>query len=449
MLEAPGGKDRYSIRERIGIGSMGTVFRATDHVTGDDVALKVLHEHYSDDPTFIARFRDEARCGARIQHQNVARVLDYGRWDERYYIAMELVEGTTLRDCLAGGRRLAIDEAVQLILQVSAAIEAAHALGIVHRDLKPENILIDQDGVVKVCDFGLARMVAAAAVRTTGAALGTAQYLSPEEAQGKLPGPEADVYALGIILYEMLSGEPPFSAYSAIAVALRHLNDKPRRLRELNAEVPEGLDAVTQKALAKRPEQRYRDAGEFRKALLPLTGAPQPSVLQAIAQADRRERPQVSRGGSLIPLRAWAPLGVLAAALLGLGLLLNPGGSAIATPADAASEGLDAPPEAPVEEAAAEPAVEEAPPVEAVVEEEPPPPAAPGVAQPAPAPRPAVAAPAPQPVTPQIIIVTTSAPVYSQPVVAPAVPKPSSNNGSSGSAGKGRGKSEGRDKDDD
>ena len=227
--------ERYELGERIAVGGMGSVYAAKDKATGRDVAIKFLHEQHSADPGFVARFRDEARAAARVKHPNVVEVLDYGRWDDdRYYIAMEYVEGESLRHYIEVHGALPPHDAVEIMLQVTAAVEAAHKEGLVHGDLKPENILIRPDGTAKVVDFGLARAAAPGNVTRSAAALATAQYIAPEVVQGHAPTPSSDVYALGVVLYELLTGRPPFSGANAVSVAMQHLNEKPVPPHEIN-----------------------------------------------------------------------------------------------------------------------------------------------------------------------------------------------------------------------
>jgi serine/threonine-protein kinase len=267
MTSVKSGPERYEIGERIGVGGMGSVYRATDKESDAQVAIKLLHEQFSDDPGFVARFRDEARNASRIRHPNVVQVFDYGRWDERYYIAMELIQGKRLRDLMAERSVMGAEEASSIITQVAHGVDAAHREGVVHRDLKPENVLLDERGDAHVGDFGLAKSMAPGALTMSGAALSTAQYMAPEVAEGKPATPASDVYALGIILYEMLTGEPPFSASNAVSVALQHMNQRPVPPRQLRPMIPPQLEAVVLKAMSKRPEQRYSNAAEFGAAV--------------------------------------------------------------------------------------------------------------------------------------------------------------------------------------
>lgn len=256
--------DRYRLIERIGSGGMADVWRARDNELERDVAIKVLHENFARDREFVERFRREASAAAGLQHPNVVSVYDRGSWEDTYYIAMELIEGSSLRDLINKG--LDVGESVEVTRQVLAAAGFAHSKGIVHRDLKPMNVLIDREGRIRVTDFGIAR-AGDSEITQTGSVMGTAQYLSPEQAQGMDVTAAADIYAIGIMLFEMLIGRVPFEGENAVAIAMKQVGEDPPLPSSLNPEVGPALDAVVMKALAKDPAERYQTAAEMTAAL--------------------------------------------------------------------------------------------------------------------------------------------------------------------------------------
>ena len=255
---------RYRLIQRVGAGGMAEVWCAEDTMLNRRIALKFLLERFTQDAQFVERFRREASAAAGLQHPNVVGVYDRGEHDGVPYIAMEYVEGASLKDLIARG--LSIEEAVEIIRQVLAGARFAHSRGIVHRDLKPQNVLIDAEGRARVADFGIAR-AGASEITQTGSVLGTAQYLSPEQAQGLAVTAASDIYSIGVMLYEALTGQVPFEGDSAVSVALKQVSERPRPPSQLNPAVPPALDAVVLKALAKDPANRYATADEFLAAL--------------------------------------------------------------------------------------------------------------------------------------------------------------------------------------
>jgi eukaryotic-like serine/threonine-protein kinase len=255
---------RYRLLNRIGSGGMADVWCAEDTQLGRKVALKVLHERFAQDREFVERFRREASAAAGLQHPNVVNVFDRGEFDGTYYIAMEYVEGASLKDLI--GRGMSVGEAIEVTRQVLTAARFAHAHGIIHRDLKPHNVLVDGEGRATVTDFGIAR-AGASEITQTGSVMGTAQYLSPEQAQGLEVTTRSDLYSIGVLLYEALTGRVPFEGDSAVAVALKQVSEPPRPPSRLNPAVPPALDAVVLKTLAKDPANRFASADEFAAAL--------------------------------------------------------------------------------------------------------------------------------------------------------------------------------------
>ncbi len=256
--------DRYVLVARLGSGGMADVWLADDEMLERRVALKFLHERFAQDTQFVERFRREAQSAAGMQHQNIVGVYDRGEADGRHFIAMEYVEGASLKDLI--GRGLSIGEALEIIRQILAGTKFAHEHGIIHRDLKPQNVLVDREGRARVADFGIAR-AGASEITQTGSVLGTAQYLSPEQAQGLAVTAASDLYSVGVMLYEALTGRVPFEADSPVAVALKQISEQPQPPSEINPQVTPALDAVVLKSLAKDPAFRFQTADEFREAI--------------------------------------------------------------------------------------------------------------------------------------------------------------------------------------
>lgn len=256
--------DRYTLIQRIGSGGMADVWSADDAMLGREVALKFLHERFGADGQFVERFRREAQSAAGLQHPNVVSVYDRGEYAERHWIAMEYVQGAALKDLIERG--LSPAESVEIVRQILQGVRFAHERGIVHRDLKPHNVMVDAEGRARVTDFGIAR-AGASEITQTGSVLGTAQYLSPEQAQGLETTGSSDIYSVGVILYESLTGQVPFDAETAVAIALKQISEVPRPPRQLNPEISPALNAVVLKALAKDPNDRFADANEFLRAL--------------------------------------------------------------------------------------------------------------------------------------------------------------------------------------
>ena len=292
---------RYRLRGSIGQGGMADVQRAHDEQLDREVAVKILHARYADDPNFLLRFRREAQSAASLNHPNIVSVYDAGETDGRPFIVMELVRGRSLRQ-LTRTERITAGRATEIVGDAALALNYAHEHGLIHRDIKPGNIMISQDGEVKVTDFGIARAVNAETITETAAVFGTAAYVSPEQAQGDTVDRRTDVYSLGCVLYELLAGQQPFHADSPVALAYQHVSAMPPPPSELSDESTSELDAITLKAMAKNADDRYQTAREFNadleraRAGVPVT-APMAGAWAATQAADRwNEQTVVSSG---------------------------------------------------------------------------------------------------------------------------------------------------------
>ena len=257
---------RYRIISRLGSGGMADVYLAEDTQLGRKVALKLLYRRFAEDAEFVERFRREASSAAGLQHPNIVQVFDRGEWEGTYYIAMEYLEGRSLKQVLQEEGPLDTDRAIDVVVQILKAARFAHRRGVVHRDIKPHNVIVDAEGRAKVTDFGIAR-AGASDMTETGSILGTAQYLSPEQAQGHPVDSRADLYSIGIVLYELLTGALPFDAESPVTIALKQVTEDPVPPMQLNPAVSPALDAVVMRALRKDPAGRFQDAEEFIAAL--------------------------------------------------------------------------------------------------------------------------------------------------------------------------------------
>ncbi|HVM25532.1 MAG TPA: Stk1 family PASTA domain-containing Ser/Thr kinase [Candidatus Limnocylindrales bacterium] len=260
---------RYRLIAPLGDGGMATIWRAVDEQLDREVAVKLLRPQFSADPGFTARFKQEARSAGGLSHPNIVGVYDYGTdgADGDQYIVMELVEGRDLAAILRDRGTLSTDDAVRVAISVASALEVAHRKGIVHRDVKPGNIMITDAGDVKVTDFGIARAVSEASMTVTGTTLGSVHYFSPEQARGDEVTGASDVYALAIVLFEMLTGRRPFEGDSAAAVALKRLNEDPPAPSDIGHPIPAGLESIIMRGLAREPADRFPDAGAFAEAL--------------------------------------------------------------------------------------------------------------------------------------------------------------------------------------
>src|SRR4051794_21600242 len=269
---------RYRAQKRLGSGGMAEVWCAEDEVLGRRVALKLLGSRYAEDDEFRERFRREAQAAAGLAHPNIVGIFDFGEWDGIPYIAMELVDGRTLKDLVRERGPLPPATAVAVMEQILRALGYAHQRGIVHRDIKPQNVIIDDEGHAKGADFGIARAVASE-MTETGTIIGTVQYISPEQAEGHQVDARSDLYSAGIVLYELLTGRVPFEAESAVSIAIQQINERPVPPGQLQPGVPRGLEAVVMRALEKDPALRFQTAGEFIAALR-APAAPPPVAVE-------------------------------------------------------------------------------------------------------------------------------------------------------------------------
>ena len=270
--------DRYRLEARLGSGGMSTVYLARDQTLERPVAVKVMHREISDQPDQLERFRREARAVAQLSHPNVVAVIDAGEDGGYPYIVFECVEGETLKQRIERVGRLPVDEAAAYAIEIGRGLATAHARRLVHRDVKPQNVLIDSDGRAKVTDFGIARSLESDGLTKTGRVLGTTDYVSPEQAMGQGVDARSDIYSLGVLLYEMLTGEVPFRAETVVAVAMKHVNEQMPDVQRRRPEVSAALAAVVERATAKDPKRRYPDMASL---LADLEGALEVEVARA------------------------------------------------------------------------------------------------------------------------------------------------------------------------
>jgi predicted Ser/Thr protein kinase len=260
--------DRYELEELVGTGGMSSVWRARDRLLERNVALKVLHAHYSDDAEYVDRFLREARAVAQLSHPHIVTVIDRGEDDGRQYIVFEYVAGENLKELVRRAGRLPVKQAVELAIAVAEGLAFAHEQGLVHRDVKPQNVLLSEEGEVKVTDFGIARSVEVdSGVTQTGTVVGTSSYISPEQAGGGRVTPATDVYSLGIVVWELLAGDVPFPGDNFVTVALRHINEPAPSLLEVRPDVPPRLALAVDRALAKDPADRFPSMKAFEQEL--------------------------------------------------------------------------------------------------------------------------------------------------------------------------------------
>jgi predicted Ser/Thr protein kinase len=259
---------RYELRELVGTGGMSSVFRAHDRMLERNVALKILHDHFTDDDEYVGRFRREARAVAQLSHPHVVTVIDRGQDEGREYIVFEYVDGENLKELVRRSGPMPVRRALEVAIAVAEGLAFAHAQGLVHRDVKPQNVLLSTEGEIKVTDFGIARSLEMDGGTTqTGTVLGTSTYISPEQAGGKGVTPATDVYSLGVVLWELLAGDVPFPGDNFVTVALRHINEPPPSLLDVRPDVPPRVAAAVDRALAKQPGDRFPSMEAFEQEL--------------------------------------------------------------------------------------------------------------------------------------------------------------------------------------
>ena len=295
---------RYIVEEILGQGGMSAVYKGTDPNLKRVVAIKVIHSHLSGNPDFVQRFEEEAAAVAQLRHPGIIQVYDFNRDDDLYYMILEFVPGETLQDHLKrlndSGRKLSPSQAIEYMAGVCDAVDYAHQRGMIHRDIKPANLMLTITGQVILMDFGIAKIVGGTRHTATGAVVGTAMYMSPEQIKGEQPDRRTDVYSLGVTLFEMVSGRPPFDAQSAMTLMMMHINDPVPNIKSLNPDVPDALVAVINKALAKDPNNRYQTtaqmAAALRNALSSSTSSPMATMMEdatfmAKGQGTKIEKP--------------------------------------------------------------------------------------------------------------------------------------------------------------
>jgi serine/threonine-protein kinase len=338
---------RYRATEKLGSGGMADVFKAVDEILGRTVAIKVLHPQYAADANFVARFRQEAQAAANLSNPHIVNIYDWGReGDDTYYIVMEYVRGTDLKELVQQRGPADPIKAAEYGMQVCSALSVAHGYDIIHRDIKPHNIVLTPDGTIKVMDFGIAR-AGNTTMTQTGSVLGTAQYISPEQAQGRPLGPASDLYSLGCVLYEITTGRLPFTGDTPVAVALKQVNEQPVPPRQLNGNIPPALEAVILKAMEKDPAKRYHSADEMKsdldrvvsgRAVAAAPRADDTYVMPAVVSDEPPSRRGIggasgASGRGRISPWVWVVLAIaLIAAGLGVAWALGAFGASIAVP---------------------------------------------------------------------------------------------------------------------
>jgi len=311
---------RYELEKLVGSGGMSNVFRAHDRLLERTVALKILHEQYTRDEDYVERFRREARAVAQLTHPNIVTVIDRGEQEGRQFIVFEYIDGENLKELTNRGP-LEVSEAIRLALQVARALSFAHERGLVHRDVKPQNVLLNEDGQAKVTDFGIARSLDVHGVTQTGTVLGTSDYIAPEQARGQKVDPKTDIYSLGVVLYELLTGAVPYPGDNFVAVAMRHVNEPVPSVLERRPDCPVRLDLAIQRAMSKDPDDRFESMAAFVDELeschaeIDGRGDEGATMIVPAARPRRPKRPRRKRELPLVPIA----LAALAAAAVAIG----------------------------------------------------------------------------------------------------------------------------------
>ena len=327
--------DRYELEELVGTGGMSSVYRAQDRLLERDVALKLLHDQFTGDGDYVERFRREARSVAQLSHPNIVTVIDRGEQDGRQFIVFEYVDGENLKELVDREGPLPVHEVIELGLQVARGLSFAHENGLVHRDVKPQNVLLDSDGRAKVTDFGIARSLDVDGMTITGTIMGTSNYIAPEQARGQPVDEQTDVYSLGCVLFELLTGDVPFDGDNFVSVAMRHVNDPVPSVADERPDVPPRLDWAIQRAMAKDHEERFGSMAEFAAELeacyAELDGQEGATMVVPPAagpRARRRRPPRSQRRRWVWPLvLAGVGIAALAGGLAGAFLLGDTGGN--------------------------------------------------------------------------------------------------------------------------
>ena len=337
--------DRYELGQVVGTGGMSSVYRAHDTLLERDVALKILHEHYSEDDDYVERFRREARAAAQLTHPGIVTVIDRGEQDGRQFIVFEFVDGETLKDLVDRGGPMPVRRALELALEVGRALAFAHQQGLVHRDVKPQNVLLNGDGRAQVTDFGIARTLDAVGQTETGTVLGTSHYIAPEQARGERVDAQTDVYSFGVVLYELLAGEVPYGGENFLSVAMKHVNEPVPSLLERRPDCPLRLAALVERCLAKEPVDRPASmdevVAELQACLGELDSRPDGEatmIQRAPLEAPRRRRPRRARPRPAAPALL-ALLGLLLVGAATAALLLTRGDEDGGNGAQAAGNG--------------------------------------------------------------------------------------------------------------
>jgi serine/threonine-protein kinase len=322
--------DRYELEEVVGHGGMSTVYKAHDSLLERNVALKVLHQQYNEDEDFVERFKHEARSVAQLQHPNIVTVIDRGEEDGRQFIVFEFIDGENLKELVVRKGRLGLRDALEITHEIARGLAFAHDHGLIHRDVKPQNVLLNGDGRAKVTDFGIARSLDVDhGVTQTGTILGTSNYIAPEQASGQPVDVHTDVYSLGIVLYEMLTGELPFPGDSFVAIAMKHIQEPSPNILDVRGDIPLRVAEMIDRALEKDPEDRFPTmeafAAEIETSLAELDRGEDGAVTMVVPAAQRLQRQKQRKSVSPLPLLIGL-LGALAIAAVVVGLLTFRGG---------------------------------------------------------------------------------------------------------------------------